>query len=232
MVRVAIVGTGDAAHGLAHIFQNNNSRTSGNTLVVTKPGFNRTEDFHLTGVQVRDFYKTLERADVVILAIPAYALEGFIKMYSSLLQGKILVDPTNSWKDDEDLHTFVVGTSLRYVKAFNDIGAVDLFTKGPEMKKRISCKMCSPDEEALETVKSFAETSLGLSVKKVPFEQYSAIAVHQNKTAGGEEWMLAIKIMVVLFICHQIYSIIRYVSFVRPLVLTMDRHRDLLCDRL
>jgi predicted dinucleotide-binding enzyme len=222
MVRVAIVGTGDAAHGLARIFTNNNSRSSGNTLEVTKPGFNRTEDFHLTGIQVRDFYKTLERADVVILAIPAYALEGFIRTYMSLLQGKILVDPTNSWKDDEDLHTFVVGTSLRYVKAFNDIGAVDLLTKHPEMKKRISCKMCSPDQAALETVKSFAETSLGLSVKTVPFEQYAAIAVHQNKMAGGEEWMLAIKIMVGFFICTQIYTILRYVFVCLLLVLAMN----------
>jgi predicted dinucleotide-binding enzyme len=42
---------------------------------------------HFTGVTFRDFYETVGLADIVVLAIPAYALEGFIKEYSTLLQG-------------------------------------------------------------------------------------------------------------------------------------------------
>jgi predicted dinucleotide-binding enzyme len=211
MVFVAIVGTGDAAHGLAHVFQNNNCESSGNSLRVTKPGFNRTEDFHFTGVQVCDFVETVAQADILVLAIPSYALAGFIQKYLSLLQGKILVDPTNSWNANEDLYNVVAGTGLTWVKAFNDVGAVDLLSKHPVMRKRIAAKMCSPDDEALEVVKNFAETSLGFCVKKVPFDHYGAIASHQNKRAGGEEWMDAIRLMVAVFVFTQMYSILRYV---------------------
>jgi hypothetical protein len=71
--------------------------------------------------------------------------------------------------------------------------------------------MCSPDDEALEMVKKFAETSLGFCIKKVPFEQYSAIAGHQNKVACGQEWVDAIWTIIPLFIFTQIYTIFRYV---------------------
>jgi predicted dinucleotide-binding enzyme len=226
MVRVAIVGTGDFAHGLAHVFFNNNTQSSGNVLTVTKPGLKKADEeepqyFHLTGVLVGDFVHTLQQADVIILGIPAYALPGFVQHYASLLHGKILVDPTNAWnKSDQDLNTsFLDGTStivgasaFRWVKAFNDVGAVDLLSRhAAQMKKPIASKMCSSDNEALEMVQNFAESSLGFGIKIVPFEHYAVLASHQAQVAGGDEWLSAIMTMVALFVVTQLYIILRYV---------------------
>jgi predicted dinucleotide-binding enzyme len=251
MVRVAIVGTGDFAHGLAHVFKNNNTQSSGNILTVTKPGFGfgfgltpqpakggqaggqeaeQVQYFHLTGVQVGDFYNTVQQADIVVLGIPAYALPGFVKNYSTLLQGKILVDPTNAWKQkatcsdrdqDMDLNALlasqgavasIAAFQFRWVKAFNDVCAVDLLSRHAPMNKPIASKMCSPDDEALEMVKNFAESSLGFCIKKVPIEHYWVIATHQNQVAGGNEWLSATLTMVAVFMVTQMYSILRYVA--------------------
>jgi predicted dinucleotide-binding enzyme len=210
-----------------------------NTTTVTKPGFGLTQPakggqeeqvqyFHLTGVQVGDFYKTVQQADIVVLGIPGYALPGFVKNYSTLLQGKILVDPTNAWNatcsdrdQDMDLNALLASQGavastakfqFRWVKAFNDVGAVDLLSRHASMKKPIASKMCSPDDEALEMVKGFAESSLGFCIKKVPFEHYSVISSHQNQVAGGNEWLSATWTMVAVFIVTQMYSILRYVA--------------------
>lgn len=209
MVRVAIIGTGDLAYGIAHLFQNNNSESSGNFLEVTKPGIKQEGTLHDTGVKIQDFDDVLDRANVLILAIPASALDTFLANYANRIQDKILVDATNSTVPDEDLNTILAGSNVRWVKAFNDIGAADVLLKKPADKMKTNSKMCSPDPDALQTVKEFAEKSLGFNVKIVPYEQFSAIAQSQNSL--GYEWMLATWIMVGVFIITQVYNILRYV---------------------
>ena len=72
-------------------------------------------------------------------------------------------------------------TNIRWVKAFNDIGAVDVLLNKPHSKSKIASKMWSRYVKALAAVKKeFGETSLGLDVKVVPYERYADIVMHQN----------------------------------------------------
>jgi predicted dinucleotide-binding enzyme len=210
MVRVAIVGTGDQAHGIARIFSISNTESSGNFLEVTKPNLTRFGTFHDTDVPLTDFDDALERADIVILAIPSDVLQDFVAQHSAKLHDKILVDPTNGLPGD-DLNSICSNrANVRWVKAFNDVGAVGLLLRKPESKTKIASMMCSPFQESLESVKAFAEQSLGFDVKILPYEKFSSIAQHQNGL--GKEWMRGTFIMVVLFcVCH-IYNIVRYVD--------------------
>ena len=213
MVRTCIIGTGDHAYGLAHLFVTSNTESCGNELEVTKPGLElEGSDFHDTSVQLANFEDAIARADIIILAIPASALKPFVSKYSNELANSILVDATNSSVPGEDLHTAFAysQTNIRWVKGLNDFGAVDVLLKKPEGKKKLATKMCSPDTMALETVRGFAEDSLGLDVKVVPFQHYTSIAQHQNSL--GKEWMGATVIMIIVFILCQVYNILRYVT--------------------
>lgn len=92
-----IVGTGDHANGLAHLFSISNCRNSGNFLEVTKPSITQKGGFfHGTGVPIVPFDDGICNADVIVLAIPADAVKKFMTSYVSFLKGKIIVDATNS----------------------------------------------------------------------------------------------------------------------------------------
>jgi predicted dinucleotide-binding enzyme len=213
MVYVAIIGTGDFAHGIAHLFRNYNSESSGNVLAVTKPGLEKGKSsgslgsFHKTGAPLVDFEEALWRADAIILAIPAAALKAFVTDNIQHLKDKILIDATNSTVRGEDLDAMLCMTNIRWVKAFNDIGAVDVLLNKPYGKNKIASKMCSSHVKSLAVVKKFGETSLGLDVKVIPYGRYADIVMHQNSL--GEEWMKAALIMVIILVLTEIYAIMR-----------------------
>jgi predicted dinucleotide-binding enzyme len=208
MVYVAIIGTGEFAHGIAHLFMNYNSVSSGNVLAVTKPGMeNGDGSFHETGVPLVNFEEALQRADAVILAIPASALKAFVMDYVQHLKDKIIIDATNSTVRGEDLDSMLSMTTISWVKAFNDIGAVDVMLNKPHGKNKIASKMCSSHANALADVKKFGETSLGLDVKVVPYERYADIVMHQNSL--GEEWMKAALVMTIILVLTEIYAVMR-----------------------
>ena len=188
MVNTVIVGTGNLAYALAHLFRNNNSNSSGNFLEVTKPSIKESgQTFHDTGVLVNTIDDALCNADIVILAIPAKALKTFVPNYITLLKDKVLVDCTNSTRKGEDLDSLVSSTGIRWVKAFNDLGAIDILSNRVTAKNKAVTKMCSPSKSATETVRRLAEQSFGLDVKVVPYERYSDIVGSQNSL--GNEWV-------------------------------------------
>jgi predicted dinucleotide-binding enzyme len=211
MTRVAIVGTGDEALGLCSFFQNNNGECSGHSLVVTKKNLDSEMEgctFHTTGVPLMNFYKAIAQADVVILAIPARALKVFVTDNYALLKTKILVDGTNSSVKKEDLREVIGATDVKWVKAFFDVGAIDGMVNKPYDKFKTASKMCSPYQDALNTVKDFAEESLGFDVKVVPYERYDDVAVHQNSL--GNEWLIAGGYLFFWFCVFQFYNIMRH----------------------
>ena len=116
MVHTIIVGTGDMAHALCHLFKNHNYKPSKNSLYVTKPGLSdrlwkKGYTFHDTEVPFVDIDSALTHADIVILAIPAYALKGFVGENYKNLKDKILVDITNSSIPGEDLQAWTHRTA-------------------------------------------------------------------------------------------------------------------------
>mmetsp|Transcript_5699 Transcript_5699/g.8039 ORF Transcript_5699/g.8039 Transcript_5699/m.8039 type:complete len:471 (-) Transcript_5699:210-1622(-) len=210
MVKAVIIGTGAHAQGLSNLFTLNNTEGSGNSLVVTKKqGIKVGDSFHDTDVSLADFDDALATAEIVILAIPAKALKFFVADNYNVLKSKILVDATNSsCASGDDLNTLLSVTDVRFVKAFNDIGAVDALTRMAGGKKKIPTALCSPCTEAIETVKSFGETSLGLDVKIVPYGKYSELAKKQDSL--GDEWILSTAIMLVMFALCMTYNIVRH----------------------
>jgi predicted dinucleotide-binding enzyme len=164
----------------------------------------RSGSFHKTGVPLVNFEEALCRADAVILAIPATT---FVTDHIDHLKDKVLIDATNSNVRGEDLDAMLCMTNIRWVKAFNDIGAADLLLNKPHGRNKIASKMCSSHVKALAVVKNFGETSLGLDVKVVPYERYADIVMHQNSL--GEEWMKAALVMGIILVLTEIYAIVR-----------------------
>lgn len=246
MVCVTIVGTGDLAHGLAHLFFVNNNKNNGNgdttavavndhleqqqshQLLVTKPGLRlgaaavgSTNTFHETAVPLVDMNEGIARADVIVLAIPASALRSFLAEYQDHLQEgkKIVVDATNSPRRGQDVISILTKsssppnsttTSIQSVKAFHDIGAVEALLDKPANKRKIPVQMCSNYPDALAVVRTFAEESLGLDVKVIPYQHYGQIAQVQYRL--DESWIRAIAIMLLLFVVTETYSIFRSVT--------------------
>lgn len=191
------------ARGLAHLFSNNNGKISGNSLEVVKGrGYGEERD---------KLERSLESADIVILAIPAQALKTFVADNFHILRHKILIDCTNSEVRGEDLAGLCGLTDVRWVKAFNDIGAADILLNKPFSKTKICTTICSRDKKSLEIVTFFAEESLGLSCKAIPFEQYENIAQHQNSL--GEEWIHASMLILFIFALTETYAVLRYNVF-------------------
>jgi len=213
MVQAAIVGTGDQAYGLAHLFSNSNSGFSGNFLEVTKPSVHHMQVFHDTGVAVVTMENALAKADIIILAIPSSQLSGFVHEHLAILRNKILVDVTNSHRPHEDLQSVlgICDHQIRWVKAFNDIGAVDVLLDKPTYKSKRTTKMCAADPNALKVVKAFAEESLGLHVKVVPYERYNDIGMAQNSL--GKEWIHAALVLLFVFSYSEFYAVLRYNVF-------------------
>lgn len=207
VLRVCIIGTGDHAYGLCHLFKVNNSESSNNFLEVTKPGLEKGGFFHDTGVPLVAMEDGIFRADVVVLSIPAKSLKSFVADHIRVLKDKIIVDPTNSSVAGEDLHSLFSVTNVRWVKAFNDIGAVDVLLNKPYSKNKVPAKMCSRYPEVVDIVKAFGEESLGMDVKVVPYERFLDIAQHQNTL--GTEWMQSTYILLVVFALSEFYALLR-----------------------
>jgi len=130
-----------------------------------------------------------------------------------VLRSKIIVDCTNSSRSREDIHGLlgINDHQIRWVKAFNDIGAVDVLLDKPSYKNKITTKMCSSNEEALKMTKAFAEESLGLNVKVIPYERYHEIADAQNSL--GQAWVHSAYILLFVFAYAEFYSALRYNVF-------------------
>lgn len=98
-------------------------------------------------------------------------------------------------------------TSLKWVKAFNDIGATDDLLKMPGSKTKLISKICSSHEDAVKLVSVFAETSLGLQMKTVPYDHYHAIATQQNSL--GANWIASGSVMFMVFLLCELYAMMR-----------------------
>ena len=213
MVNAVIFGAGDMAYGLCRLFKNHNYNVDENRLAVTKPAFSKQylkhhQTFHDTGVPLVHMEDAMFTADIVILAIPSHALKPFLNTHFIGLKNKILVDVTNSSVPGEDLQSMLGLTNARWVKAFNDNGAVDILLDKPYAKKSLVTTMCGKDLEAVRIVKDFAEEALGFHVKIVPHARYQDIAMNQDSL--GEDWVHAAYLTIFIFILCEIYALVRY----------------------
>ena len=216
MLHTVIIGTGDMAYGLCHLFRNHNYNSKDYTLHVTKPGLSTDYGrkshrfFHDTNVQLIGMSEALQYADIVIFATPSSALKQVTNDYYSLLKDKILVDITNSTVPGEDLHSMLdLVPNSRWVKGLNDVGAVDILLDKPSSKKPLTTILCGNNVQAVQAVKKFAQEALGFDfVKIVPHSRYHDISM--NQTSMNQEYNHAAYIMIILFVLTEVYAIMRY----------------------
>eukprot|EP00563_Minutocellus_polymorphus_P019629 CAMPEP_0197715748 /NCGR_PEP_ID=MMETSP1434-20131217/859_1 /TAXON_ID=265543 /ORGANISM="Minutocellus polymorphus, Strain CCMP3303" /LENGTH=429 /DNA_ID=CAMNT_0043299963 /DNA_START=33 /DNA_END=1322 /DNA_ORIENTATION=- len=174
------------------------------------------QDFHGTGVKLVSFEDVgvFDAADCIILAIPSgRPLEEFVKNNIDRLQNSILIDVTNPVPYENTLSDVLQKIGLqddriRWVKAFNDNGAIDLLGQKPSRKTEIPTTICGPDQEAVMVVKHFAEECLGFHAKVVPYTQWDQVARHQQDL--GQQWLHSAAILFVIFILAEIYALVRY----------------------
>ena len=216
MLHTVIIGTGDMAYGLCHLFKNHNYDPKDYTLHVSKPGLStpyiksHRNFFHDTGVELINMNEALQYANIVIFAIPSSALKQVINGYYSMLKDKILVDITNSSVPGEDLHSMLdLVPNSRWVKGLNDVGAVDILLDKPSNKKPLTTILCGNNIRAVQTVKKFAQEALGFGfVKIVPHSRYHDISM--NQTSMSKDYVHAAYIMIFLFVLTEVYAIMRY----------------------
>ena len=222
---VVIVGGGNLASGLANMFSiyNDAGRNkyimsvyepieSNIKLISGSSHRNIDNSFRgYDGIDVGGKTDALVSADIIIIAIPAKAIKPFVTSNLNSLTGSILVDCSNPVSAGTDLRAVLedlgAQDDFRWVKGFNDNGAIELINHKVASKKFVTTKLCGPDETAVEEVKKLAETSMGFTVKIVPFSQFDAIALNQNDL--GKSWVHAAWIMTFIFVFTQIFSIVR-----------------------
>jgi len=213
-MKVTIVGTGDLAKGLGNIFHAY-APTDDSIweLRATEPVPDYDPGPFLVhgSIPIIDLDVALHTSDVLLLAIPAWALKEFLKeKLASINPAAILVDCTNSNKKGEDvvgaLRELDMDSITLWVKGFNDTGAISLLQHKVSSKKKPVTEVCGRDKEAVETVVKFAEAH-GFATTVVQSECYEAIAMHQSEY--GKEWVQSGAILFVLFCLTWIYAICR-----------------------
>lgn len=218
-MKVTIVGSGDLAKGLGNVFYRH-GQPGGDSiweLMATEPIPDQgigPGDFLLDdeSIPMIGLEEALAESDMLLLAIPAWALKGFLREHISKIGANaILVDCTNSKKRGEDVagalkEMELDGVSPFWVKAFNDTGAISLLQMKASSKKKFATDVCGSERWAVDAVVKFAEAH-GFTTTVVPLEHFAAIAVHQS--SFGPEWVHSGLMLVIIFFLTWIYAICR-----------------------
>jgi predicted dinucleotide-binding enzyme len=214
-MRVIIVGTGDMAHGLGNMYYCNGSKANGSYEVFATeplPDVDIGEYLIADGdtIPIIDLDEALQTGDMFIMCIPSRALKPFLKTnFSKLKEDAILVDCTNSKQTNDDLAGSLDSLGLdifaRWVKAYNDNGAVNLLQQKPNTKTVLVTEICGPDKQAVKEVAEFT-AQLGLSPRVVPMERFDKLRGSQDTI--GEEWIHSAILMTVLFCLTFLYVIL------------------------
>lgn len=215
-MRVIIIGTGDMAHGLGNMYYCNGTSKNGSNYEVFAseplPDVNTGEYLIADGntIPIISLDEALETGDILIMCIPSKALKPFLRTnFTKLKEDAILVDCTNSRETNDDLAGSLDSLGLdihtRWVKAYNDNGAVNLLQQKPNTKTVLVTEICGPDKQAVKEVADFT-AQLGLSPRVVPVERFDKLRGSQETI--GEEWIHSAILMLALFCLTFLYVIL------------------------
>jgi hypothetical protein len=144
-IKVAVIGTGNIGGTVGRAFARAGHDVSFGTRRPAQSG----ETAGDTGAKVTDIPNALASADVVLLAVPAGAVDAFIGENSVALRDKLIIDATNRIGGDgsANAHAALSSVTSRYARAFNTLGwenfedphfgdvVADLFYSAPEADK-------------------------------------------------------------------------------------------------
>uniref|UniRef100_A0A0G4HH55 Pyrroline-5-carboxylate reductase catalytic N-terminal domain-containing protein n=1 Tax=Chromera velia CCMP2878 TaxID=1169474 RepID=A0A0G4HH55_9ALVE len=182
--------------------------------------------WHHSSVQVADTDAALrEGADLVILALPVSAYEEFLDAHRDALISlslssnreteteTVMVDVSNEIgahaRLKDALARLRLPSPLRPVKAFCDLGAVDLLSMDPLSKRRSPTVVAGGHAGAVSVCTRYAEEVLGLSVKAAVSADAPAHLEQMQQTLGSE-WIFSLWVNGVLNVLAFLYVALRY----------------------
>lgn len=178
-----------------------------------------------TGVVRVDLVDGLERADIVVLAIPSPAFPDFVSRHVGSLKNKVaVVDVSNPTRKGDNLAKALddlyknhgVDYGVRWVKAFNDVGALELITRTTDvaMRKSLKTAVCGQDGDAVAAVKELAVEAFAFdSVKVLPAGddagRHVVADMEGSQASVGWEWIHTFYIMLVIHFFAYLYIAVR-----------------------
>lgn len=202
---VAIIGYGSFGKAMASRLESVGIRVIAGT---------RSKDRHLpqSSVEFASYEGAIEKAPVVVLAVPAKAYGSLVPSLSEALVGKIIIDVSNAEKVTDGCnaeHLAALLPKSTVVKAFNTISAWSIENEIYGASR--STFVCSDDVNARQVVMQLAR-EIGLA----PTERgrlRAADGLEKKALALFPEWRVAFWITVAMLIFQIVYLNGRYLIF-------------------
>lgn len=157
--KVAVIGLGNIGQAVA-----GNLSKSETQFIVADRNLEKAKE--LSGkwgnnVQPSDIGNAVKDAQILVLAIPFEAIEGFLKEYSADLEGKIIVDPSNPIAPDEnggfkkiigenesagEINSKFLPKNAKLVKALGTLGAGSLTESAYQTPEKLVLFYATDDE--------------------------------------------------------------------------------------
>ena len=162
--KVAIVGLGNIGQALATNLINGNrpvilaSRNFSNAQKLSEELGNMTQP-----MEIQD---AIQQADIIVLAIWFSSIKDFFNEYSSLLEGKIIVDPSNPIVPNDrggfdktigqdqsagQINAALLPKGAKIVKAFGTLGAASL-TGASQQKPESAVLFYATDDKSIDPI--------------------------------------------------------------------------------
>lgn len=135
--KVAVIGLGNIGQAVAGNFAKSNT-----SFIAADRNVEKAKELaEKWNAKPSDIATAVKDADIVILAIPFETIGGFLKDYSTDLEGKIIIDPSNPIAPDEnggfkkiigenesagEINASYLPKNAKLVKAFGTLGATSL----------------------------------------------------------------------------------------------------------
>jgi hypothetical protein len=119
-IKVAVIGTGNIGGTLGRAF----ARAGHDVSFGTRRPAESAQVAGETSAKVTDIPGALAAADVVLLALPAGAVDAFIAEHGDAVHDKLIIDATNRMGGDgsANAHAALSKVTSRYARAFNTLG--------------------------------------------------------------------------------------------------------------
>jgi predicted dinucleotide-binding enzyme len=119
-IKVAVIGTGNIGGTLGRAF----ARAGHDVSFGTRRPAEAAQVAGDTGAAVTAVADALASADVVLLAVPAGAVDGFISENGDAIRDKLIIDATNRVGGDgsANAHAALSKVTSHYARAFNTLG--------------------------------------------------------------------------------------------------------------
>lgn len=120
-----------------------------------------------TSAQPSDITSAVKDADIIILSVPFEAIAGFMKEYTSYLEGKIIVDPSNPIAPDKnggfkkvigekqsagEINASALPENARLVKALGTLGVASLTNAAHQTPERAVLFYATDENEINESI--------------------------------------------------------------------------------